>query len=134
MKIRASVDDVRSIKPNGVKPKPEQDPSSSGDKYIIVYGRDSCGWCSRIKDAYDREGWTYRFVNCDSEAGNREMGGFLRENNHQGSVGLPVCNIDGVMKIRASVNDVNEIRAGRGGKPARQRPSPTKPTTPSNPS
>ena len=45
------------------------------------------------------------------------MWDFLQENNHTGSVGLPVVSIDGVLKIRPSVSDVHAVRAGNGGKP-----------------
>jgi len=94
-----------------------------------LYGRAGCGWCTKIKGDFDKNDIVYSFVSCDVDAGNREMWAFLQENNHTGSVGLPVGNVDGVLKIRPSVTDVLDIRAGKGGKPApaRQAPAPQAP-------
>ena len=50
LKIRASVDDVNSVRKQPAQPKPKQ---AAGGGKIIVYGRDGCGWCKKIKGDFD---------------------------------------------------------------------------------
>jgi hypothetical protein len=72
LKIRPSMSDVYDVRGDPTKPK-----RVAGDDEIIVYGRDGCGWCSKIKKDFDSSGIEYSFVSCDDDAGNREMWGFL---------------------------------------------------------
>ena len=74
LKIRASVADVNSVRKQPAPPKPKQ---AAGGGKIIIYGRDGCGWCKKIKGDFDQAGLAYSFVSCDNDDGNREMWGFL---------------------------------------------------------
>jgi len=60
----------------------QQQPQAGASDDITVYGRDTCGWCTKVKGDFDGAGIEYSFVSCDEESVNREMWGFLQDNNH----------------------------------------------------
>jgi hypothetical protein len=53
-----------------------------------------------VKGDFDKADIAYRFADCDADpANNAEMWAFLQANKHKGSVGLPVVNMYGILKI-----------------------------------
>jgi glutaredoxin len=97
-----------------------------------VYGRPSCGWCTKVKGDFDKAGIPYRFADCDADpANNSEMWDFLRANNHKGAVGLPVVNMYGILKIQAdaTVEAAKAAKNGKGGVPVKIEAPKPKPSS-----
>jgi hypothetical protein len=75
-----------------------------------------------VKKDFTDAGIKFRFADCDADPNNnKEMWAFLQANDHKGSVGLPVVNMHGVLKIQAqaTVEAVRAAAAGKGGIPTK---------------
>lgn len=79
---------------------------------IIVYGRDSCVWCSTLSSEYDTHGIAYRKVDVADRLGRKEMWSKVRSAGlGRGRISLPVVEIAGTLRVRPSAADVKQILA-----------------------
>lgn len=82
---------------------------SSGE--VIVYGNQRCGWCNFVKEDLDSAGISFRFADVDDDATSREMWTKAEEAGFglDGTIGLPIVDVAGVIQIRPNSDDVIAI-------------------------
>ena len=83
-----------------------------GGGEVIIYGTENCGWCSFVKEDFASAGIAFRFANTDDDANNTEMWAKAEEAGFglDGTIGLPIVDIGGVIRLRPSSDDVAAIR------------------------
>eukprot|EP00930_Biecheleria_cincta_P032740 TRINITY_DN226_c0_g2_i1.p1 TRINITY_DN226_c0_g2~~TRINITY_DN226_c0_g2_i1.p1 ORF type:complete len:1037 (+),score=182.28 TRINITY_DN226_c0_g2_i1:149-3259(+) len=85
---------------------------------VILYGRDSCRWCSTLSSEYRKNGIKYRKVDVSERPNQREMWSKVRAAGlGGGKTGLPVVDVAGTVRVRPTAVDVKRILSafGSGG-------------------
>lgn len=78
---------------------------------VIIYGNSRCGWCRFANDDFTSAGIAFRFADVDEDENDSEMwekaesAGFGLD----GTIGLPMVDIGGVIRMRPSSDDVLTI-------------------------
>ena len=77
---------------------------------VVLYGRDTCGWCSHVAADFTSNGIQFRKVDIDDDAGSAEMWRKVRTNPEIGScIGLPVVDICGSIRMRPTAEEALAI-------------------------
>ena len=98
--------------------KPEPPEPLYQKPYIVVYGRDSCGYCQRMKSSLDQAGLPYVFEIVDQA----EVAGILFKRMEASGIdtasfGLPVVDLSGVISVRPEPSDIiSRYRSSAKGK------------------
>lgn len=59
------VPNMKAVKPSAPQKQPLPENVSTGDKKAIMYGRDSCPWCSKQKKEMGEEMKNIQYVSCE---------------------------------------------------------------------
>lgn len=83
--------------------------ATAGDPRLIIYGSKSCPACVRLEGALTRQGIAFQNRDLGDEANSRELGEKLaRLGRPGGQIAIPVAEIDGVLIIGASLDQITK--------------------------
>ena len=76
---------------------------------IILYGRKTCGLCTRMTKNLDNAGIPYTFKNIDDRNNQSEIKDKRGKADIKGSFRLPLMDINGIIKVSPSFEEVKKI-------------------------
>jgi len=79
----------------------------SDESYVIVYGRDSCGWTRQAVETLAQSSVNYKYYKVDEKEVADHLHGRMRDANiptHR--YNLPVVDVNGAISVRPNMDDV----------------------------
>ncbi|AFG37432.1 glutaredoxin family protein [Spirochaeta africana] len=87
----------------------EDSESDSPSYSIIIYGRETCGFCRSTKSVLDEENLSYTFKDIDESTENQqEMWNKVYDSDwyEDGGVGLPIVYVNGTVMERPTLEEI----------------------------
>ena len=76
---------------------------------VILYGRKTCGLCTRMMKNLDNDGIPYTFKNIDDRNNQSEIKDIREKAGIKEHFRLPLMDINGIIKVSPSFEEVKKI-------------------------
>lgn len=79
----------------------------SDESYVIVYGRDTCGWTRQALEKLAQSDVNYKYYKVDDQKVADHLHSRMRDANiPTGRYNLPVVDVNGTISVRPDMDDV----------------------------